>query len=258
MSKKYKNLLSPFKIGNTVFKNRLIAARSSPGLIQGAETYPTEALISHYANKTKNGMALVTCGGVGMPHFIPGKKRATFTAKTLLPGSFDIYDAYCQRYLSQLTDAIHFYGGKASMQIGGYVPVQFDVSTGIPSEVMFLGAKSETGEEIPIEVLNEVADDFVRQAVVMKAVGFDMVYLHMAYRLTILGRFSIWRKLGKQGAISNNGGRSHQAGLWKRFFDRGQHERIRDVGGNNPGGYHPIRQIVCRTRGFASASDGPH
>lgn len=189
MSKKYQNLLSPIKIGNIVFKNRLIASRSSPGFIQGAETYPTEALISHYANKAKNGMAVVTCGGVGMPHFVPEKKRATFTAKTILPGSFDIYNGTCKRYLSQLTDAIHFYGGKASMQIGGYVPLQFDVSTGIPSEVMFPGAKSETREEIPAEVLEDVAADFVRQAVVMKAVGFDMVYLHMAYRLTILGRF---------------------------------------------------------------------
>ncbi len=189
MSQKYKNLLSPFKIGNVVLKNRLIASRSSPSYIQGSETYPTEALITHYANKAKNGMAIVTCGGVGMPHFVPEKKRATFIAKTVLPGSFDIYNGTCKRYLSQLTDTIHFYGGKASMQIGGYVPLQFDVSDESPEEVVFPGIKPRTREEIPVDVLDEVANDFVRQAIILKAVGFDMVYLHMAYRLTILGRF---------------------------------------------------------------------
>jgi 2,4-dienoyl-CoA reductase-like NADH-dependent reductase (Old Yellow Enzyme family) len=71
MSKKYQNLLSPIKIGNVVFKNRLTASRSSIRSAQGPERYPNEALITHYANKAKNGAALVTCGGVGMPHVVP-------------------------------------------------------------------------------------------------------------------------------------------------------------------------------------------
>ena len=189
MSKKYRNLLSPIKIGNVVFKNRLIASRSSPGFIQGSERYPTEALITHYANKAKNGMAVVTCGGVGMPHFMPESEWATYNEKTILPGTFDIEDPHCRTYLSQLTDAIHFYGGKASMQIGGYVPLKYDVSTGIPSLVPFPGISSRIGEQIPETEMEKVIDDFVRQAVIMKAVGFDMVYLHMAYQFTMLGRF---------------------------------------------------------------------
>ncbi len=55
MSKKYQHLLSPIKVGNFVFKNRLIASASKPHLIQGSEPYPTEALITHYANKAKDG-----------------------------------------------------------------------------------------------------------------------------------------------------------------------------------------------------------
>jgi 2,4-dienoyl-CoA reductase-like NADH-dependent reductase (Old Yellow Enzyme family)/thioredoxin reductase len=189
MSQKYKNLLSPIKIHNTVFKNRLIASRSSPTFIQAGENYPTEPLITHYANKAKNGMAVVTCSGVGMPHFIPESELPTYNEKTILPGMYDIENHHCQVYLSHLTDAIHFYGGKASMQIGGYVPTKYDVSTGVPSLIPFPGIKSRVGEEIPEIELETVADDFVRQAVIMKSVGFDMVYLHMAYRFTILGRF---------------------------------------------------------------------
>ena len=136
MSEKYQNLLSPMRVGNIVFRNRLIASRSSPRFIQGSEPYPTEALITHYANKAKNGAALVTCAGVGMPHVIPDNEVGSFSSNTILPGSFDIYDTHCQTYLSQLAEAIHFYGARASMQIGGYVPLKYDVSTGIPTIVV--------------------------------------------------------------------------------------------------------------------------
>src|SRR4030042_6879547 len=93
VSRKYQHLLSPIKVGNIIFKNRLIASRSSPNSVQGTESYPTEALITHYANKARNGAAIVTCGGVGMPHSIPDKELATFTKDTLLKGSFDINSA---------------------------------------------------------------------------------------------------------------------------------------------------------------------
>jgi len=189
VSEKYPNLLSPVKIGNIVLKNRLIASRSSPRFVQGSETYPTEALITHYANKAKNGAAMVTCGGVGMPHVIPDNEVATFTKGTILPGTFDIDNPHCQTYLSQLAEAIHFYGGKASMQIGGYVPVKYDVSTGIPFITPRPGSTARVGEEIPADLLENIAEDFVHQAAIMKATGFDIVYLHMAYRFTILGRF---------------------------------------------------------------------
>jgi len=192
MPRKYQNLLSPIKVGNIVFRNRLTASRSSPRFSQGSEPYPTEALIAHYANKAKNGAAMVTCGGVGMPHVLPNTDWSVFSPERMIsriPGSFDIYTADCQRRLSDLTEAIHFYGAKASMQIGGYVPIKYDVSSGVPSESPFATSTPRVGEEIPEDLLEEVAEDFARQAAVMKQVGFDMVYLHMAYRLTILGRF---------------------------------------------------------------------
>ena len=106
MSSKYPNLLSPKKVGNIVFKNRLTASRSSPHFAQGSELYPTEPLITHYANKAKNGAAMVTCGGVGMPHFIPDKVKASFSSESIMsriPGQFDIDDAGCQHYLSHLS-----------------------------------------------------------------------------------------------------------------------------------------------------------
>ena len=60
MSLKYSNLLSPIKINNVVLRNRLICTASNPHFIQATEKWPTEALISHYANKAKAGAAVVT------------------------------------------------------------------------------------------------------------------------------------------------------------------------------------------------------
>lgn len=63
MSLKYSHLLSPVKINNVVLRNRLIATASNPHFIQATEKWPTEALISHYANKAKAGAAVSPARG---------------------------------------------------------------------------------------------------------------------------------------------------------------------------------------------------
>jgi 2,4-dienoyl-CoA reductase-like NADH-dependent reductase (Old Yellow Enzyme family)/thioredoxin reductase len=181
MSIKYQNLLSPLKIGNLVFKNRMTASASKPHYIQGPETFPTEALITHYARKAKNGAALVTCSGASPVPVIPNKSHDT---------RFDLFDGHCLHYLSQLTEAIHFYGSKASMCILSSASPQYDVSTGIPWEPPYgYGNVATLGQEIPAEMLEKTADDFAVQAAILQEQGFDMVYLHMAYRAQLLGRF---------------------------------------------------------------------
>jgi 2,4-dienoyl-CoA reductase-like NADH-dependent reductase (Old Yellow Enzyme family)/thioredoxin reductase len=188
MSRKYQNLLSPIQIGNIVFKNRLIASPSAPLFAQGSENYPTEATITHYANKAKNGVALVVLSHVGTPVVARGEDEEDASSGGVISG-FDVESDNGQNYLSHLTEAVHFYGAKVSMQIGGSVPVKYDVSTGIPAEDLFGFGPPILREEIPADLLDEVAETFVRQAVLLKQSGFDSIYLHMAYRLTLLGRF---------------------------------------------------------------------
>ena len=57
MRNRYEMLLSPFKIGNVVFRNRLFTAPMGLHALQGGELYPTDAIITHYANKAKGGAA---------------------------------------------------------------------------------------------------------------------------------------------------------------------------------------------------------
>ncbi len=202
MSQKYPHLLSPIKVGNVVFKNRLIASPSKPHFIQGPEPYPADSVITHFANKAKNGATVVTCS-MNAPSVVTDKdprqvpeahsdfnpERLWFAWSHHAP-SYNILNSRCQNYFSQLTEAIHFYGAKASMQIFADVPQQYDVSTGIPSKAVYGdGSISTLGKEIPADLLDGIADDYAFQATLLKEMGFDMVFLHMAYQLSILGRF---------------------------------------------------------------------
>lgn len=107
MVNRYAHLLSPFQVGNVVFRNRLFTAPMGLHALQGGELYPTEAIITHYANKAKGGAAVVTCSGTGAYPVTPDKDHM----------AYDLYIGHSQHYLAQLADAIHFYGAKASMEI---------------------------------------------------------------------------------------------------------------------------------------------
>jgi 2,4-dienoyl-CoA reductase-like NADH-dependent reductase (Old Yellow Enzyme family)/thioredoxin reductase len=194
MSKKYQNLLSPMKIGNVVFKNRLMAAPSRPRRVQGSEPYPTEPMITHYATKARNGAALVNCGGLSAPLKIVAEKYYGFDGHG--------YDHYrieddveggglrdtLGNHLYQLTEAVHFYGSKATIGIMELAPPKYDVSAGIPMRVTPESPPGVT-EEISADLLDEAADEYALKAAFMKEVGFDGLYVHMAYRGGLLGRF---------------------------------------------------------------------
>lgn len=266
VSSKYTNLLSPLKIGKTVFKNRLTATPSKPHFLQGPEPYPTEAVITHFANKAKNGAALVTCSGVGKSHFTFEKEPKQYTASRAMRGHFDSYDMFdphCQHMLSQLSEAIHFYGSIASMQIGGDVPSGYDVSSGIPSIAVFGdGGVSVAGKEIPAGLLAEIADSYAIQAAIMQEVGFDLVFLHMAYRLTILGRFLsplTNKRTDEYGASLEN-----QARFPLMVADRIKQKCGKDflieatISGNEPPGGRTLEDTIKLAKMFAGHFDLLH
>ena len=44
MSRKYKHILSPLKVGNVILKSRLLSANALPHFLQGPELYPSDAV----------------------------------------------------------------------------------------------------------------------------------------------------------------------------------------------------------------------
>jgi 2,4-dienoyl-CoA reductase-like NADH-dependent reductase (Old Yellow Enzyme family)/thioredoxin reductase len=202
MSTNYPSLLSPFKLGNVIIKNRMIAAPSAPYFTQGPEPYPSDAIITHYANKAKGGAGLVICSGAGLP--ITRKTLDPIKERLAHPNIFnpdhgqygmerrhhyDLLDIGAQNYLSELSEVIHFHGAKTLMSLDADLPEQYDVSKGAYYyNTNGNGTAIRMIKEIPTDMMDKFADDIVLQATLIKEVGFDGVSLHMAYRLTLLGR----------------------------------------------------------------------
>ena len=175
----YKHLLSPFRVGNVVFRNRIFTAPMGLHALQGGELYPTDAIITHYANKAKGGAAVVTCSGTGAYPVTPDKDHM----------AYDLYIGHSQHYLAQLADAIHFYGAKASMEIQAASKERgYHVSGGLtgfgPGFI-----PGQATKELTKEMLGDIKDNLKDQVRILKRIGFDMCMLHMAYDMGLFGGF---------------------------------------------------------------------
>ncbi len=179
MVNRYKHLLSPFQVGNVVFRNRLFTAPMGLHALQGGELYPTEAIITHYANKAKGGAAVVTCSGTGAYPVTPDNDHM----------AYDLYIGHSQHYLAQLADAIHFYGAKASMEIQAATKeAGYYVSGGlmVPGPGMVPGQPTK---ELTKEMLADIKQNLQDQVKILKRIGYDMCMLHMAYDMGLFGGF---------------------------------------------------------------------
>ncbi|MGN1155404.1 MAG: FAD-dependent oxidoreductase [Agathobacter sp.] len=191
----YPHMFSPVKVGNVLLKNRFYASQSSPHSAQGPENYPAEGYMRHYINKAKNGAAYVTMT-VGMDIDTPPPVLRGFNPRCM-PGHFptiDIQNSQVQNYLCQLSDAIHFYDSKASIMIGAIQPYGTDVDDGaIPFKVMgdggAAGFAEAPGVRITEKQIKEMIERMALGAAIMQDCGYDMCYLHSAYRLELPARF---------------------------------------------------------------------
>ena len=176
MSHPYEHVLTPLRIGNVVLRNRLFSAPMGLHCLQGGEPYPTPAIIAHYAQKARGGAAVVTCSGT----------RAYSTPSDGSHISYDLYSGEGQHYLSQMADAIHFYGAKASMEIA-VQPRDGAYQASAGNRVM--GPGNMISKEITEEAMQEAIENLQLQVTTLKRLGFDMILLHIAYNMGLLGSF---------------------------------------------------------------------
>jgi 2,4-dienoyl-CoA reductase-like NADH-dependent reductase (Old Yellow Enzyme family)/thioredoxin reductase len=118
MSKRYKHLMSSFKIGNVVIKNRTLYPNASPHFLQGPEIFPAEGLMTFYTNLAKNGCAIITLAEWTNPN----QRKGDFYSDMVRMQNFDYSDPSVGNYFSQLADDIHFYGSKLLV---GAIPSPF-------------------------------------------------------------------------------------------------------------------------------------
>ncbi|MBN1627403.1 MAG: FAD-dependent oxidoreductase [Deltaproteobacteria bacterium] len=160
---RYSHLLSPLKIGNVVLRNRMLSTKALPHFLQGPETYPADATISHYANVAKNGAAVVTVSRV------------------------NIEERGIQNYVAQIADAIHLYGAKANVALTqsaeprGYNISDITRDPSAPSERY----RISEGKEMPVDMIKTMIEDFAASAKSYKDLGFDMACIYMSYRSSI-------------------------------------------------------------------------
>ncbi len=196
----YPHLFEPIVLPNgVVVKNRMESTPSGLHFLQGAEPYPTEAVIANYANRAKSGAGIVVVTGASTgSHPNPGHDQ-----------NWDLSDGHNQHYVAQLVEGIHAYGAKAlhrgldineflmnpagfdGENAGSFLGNNYDVSTGVASAYV-VGDGSfprYDGVECPKELMLQCADRLAEFCYQLKMnCGYDGVWIHGAYRHQFLGR----------------------------------------------------------------------
>lgn len=219
MSKRYELLLSPLQVGNVLLKNRMVSTAGIPHMLQGTEEYPTDRLISHLANRAKNGASAVylnfamrTEEGPGGPPGRPGEVNMTFPPHDT---QVNIAKTSAHNYLCQTIDAIRYYESIAITQPMGSYSREDGGREGSPFAV---GGKEGTPQHgggpgpmssDPIEQLRqeqeqcrgrdvghitkkqiqEFVDSTVKNAQILRQFGFEMFSFHNAYHNGTMAEF---------------------------------------------------------------------
>ena len=173
-STRYPTLLSPIRVGNTVYRNRIFTPPMTLHALQGQQHYPTEQVIESYAARAKGGAASVTVGGVSV---FPNQEDDEHT-------NWDIRKKHNQYYVHQLIDRIHFYGAKICFEVGTpYFDKPYAAVKGLPCIIPFIKT-----EECPVEYMDYAADCYAEIVKILASLGADSIMLHYGHGL-VFGQF---------------------------------------------------------------------
>ena len=205
MSVKYPHLLSPIKVGNLVFKNRMISGNALPHFLQGPESWPAEPTINHVVNVAKNGAAMVTFADWTKPD-----QRQSFNEDGKRFPMFNLdHDPSVENYICQLADQIHYYGSYVSIALMPFGPpdpaydINEEPAVDLTNAMMprfgqrvydhyGMNAMLRGGapcKQLSREQIRDIIDQQAKRAKRYQELGFDMCTLHFAYRATLFARF---------------------------------------------------------------------
>ncbi len=163
----YNHLLSPKKVGNILFKNRIITAPTGIHALQHGELSFQEPVITHFGNRARGGPAVVTCTGVQ----INPDMKSDGNHLHINP-----YTTEGLRSLYELAARVHHFGAVASMQLSDqyFYDQYYAVSPGLKK----MGRDSV---EMPRELIEKKANWFGEAAAIVKKAGFDMCMIHFGH-----------------------------------------------------------------------------
>ena len=175
MHAKYPNLFTPIALGKggLVFKNRIWTAPTGTHLLSAGEPYPNEATVAHYREKARGGAACITFSCQNMD-------RLGLVGET--HSDSDIFNARYHNYWARLTNAVHFFGARVSLELLAFSRQGYDEC----GERLFYTVNDEETEGGPSRMLSvremeRMADDYAVAAKYAIKVGFDMILLHFGH-----------------------------------------------------------------------------
>jgi len=187
-------LFEPGKIGSMALKNRIVMAAMGPLGLNELDGSVSSRMIDYYAARARGGAGLITVGG-GI-HIHVDKTQ-------LADGMWSIFlrvdnPVYISR-LSQLTDAVHHYGGKVCAQLtvglGRTARVTFGERPVAPSAVPYFWDPSITCRELTLDEITTMVRAAGKVARILTMAGFDAVELH-GHAGYLLDQFTtaLWNK----------------------------------------------------------------
>lgn len=163
----YPNLLSPKKVGNIRFKNRIFTAPTGVHSLQHGELSFQEAVITHFGNRARGGAAMVTCTGVQVNPDMQSDGNHLHV---------NPYTTEGLRSLCELAARVHHFGAVASMQLSDQY--RYDQYYAVGPGLKKFGRDSV---EMPREIIEKKVKMFGDAAEIVKKAGFDMCMFHIGH-----------------------------------------------------------------------------
>ena len=156
----YEALFSPIKIRGLELKNRIILPGMNTKMTKNKH-YIGENLIAYHVARAKSGCALNIFECVAV---CPEPHAYMYMG---------LYNEHHVSELKKLTDAVHEVGGKMGIQLwhGGFSPQLFFDETN----------KLETPDNLTVERIHEIVEQFGHSAKLAVEAGFDSVEFHAAH-----------------------------------------------------------------------------
>lgn len=173
MRNKYPHMFAPITIGGITFRNRVWTAPAGAHLLYGKESWPNDHVIAYYANKARGGAAAVTVSAQNMDLYQDYDPAHAHE---------NIFDPESHRFWNQLTDAIHFYGAKASLELLGFSYHGFNYR----GEKVSYSVNGDPGTEpLNRSVMEQIAGLYAEAAENALKCGFDMILIHGGHGLIL-------------------------------------------------------------------------
>ena len=173
MKTKYPHMFSPITIGGVTFKNRIWSAPAGAHLLYGKEGYPNDPVVAYYANKARGGSANITVSAQNMD---------IYQEYDNVHAHENIFDSENHRFWNHLTDAIHFYGAKASLELLGFSYH----GRNYKGELVSYSVNGEAGTQIlDRAAMESIASIYADAAENALKCGFDMILIHGGHGLIL-------------------------------------------------------------------------